>query len=97
MSKNEIKAIASPMTGCPAWTIAVFKAEDVPEGTEVFPAAPAAQGDAKETILVDTLQKAIGWCEDPGFRTTHTAKQMQTLLDGMRKEFIAAIGDKAAS
>lgn len=60
------------------------------------PAAPAALGDAKEKILLAALQKAIGWCEDPGFRTNHTAKQMQTLLDGMRKEFLAAIAAKAA-
>lgn len=45
MSKNEIKAIASPMPGCPAWTVAVFKAVDVPEGTEVAPVQPVAVPD----------------------------------------------------
>lgn len=52
MSNNEIKTIASSMPGCPAWTVAVFKAEDVPEGTEVFPAAPV-QAQHSDDAAID--------------------------------------------
>lgn len=38
MSKDKIEALASAMPGTTAWTVAIFKAEDVPVGTTVIPA-----------------------------------------------------------
>lgn len=35
MSDSKRTAIAHPMPGCPSWTVAVFNAQDVPEGTVV--------------------------------------------------------------
>jgi hypothetical protein len=37
MRKDKIEAIASAMPGTPAWTVAVFRADDVPVGTVVAP------------------------------------------------------------
>lgn len=36
IAQQEAAGVASPMPGCEAWTIVVFKASDVPAGTEVF-------------------------------------------------------------